>query len=51
MGRHESYIIQKILFFRAPLSLSIIVENSLCFTIHDSAAVDSSDDEDNILFI
>ena len=51
MGKYDSYIIQKILFFKAPL-LSFTVEKFYAalkrFKIYDSTAVDSSDDEDEI---
>ena len=54
MGKYDSYVIQMILFFKAPL-LSFTVENYYAalkrFKIYDSTVVDSSDDEDEIDYL
>ena len=51
MGKYNSYIIQKILFFKATL-LSFTVEfynlALKIFKIYDPSTVDSSDDEDEM---
>ena len=49
MGKYDSYIIQKILFFKVPL-LSFTVKNYYAaLKSYDSAAVDSSNDEDEMI--
>ena len=54
MGKYDSYIIQKILFFKAPL-LYFTVENYYAaikrFKIYDSTAVNSSDVGDEIDYL
>ena len=54
MGKYDSHIIQKSLFFKAPI-LSFTVDNLLCctkrFKIYDSKAADSSDDEDEMDYL